>query len=100
MSTEPLLPYEMQTDVIGQTARMLRFYPKHISRLNLICVADMNNELLIKKIADMNSATLTGRLIYPIYSNNYKNCALLFAYVVPSTRKPDNNFHNGLTYFD
>ena len=28
--TEPLIPHETQTDVIGQTARMLRLFHEHI----------------------------------------------------------------------
>ena len=74
MSNEPFIPYETQTDVIGQTARMLRLFHEHSCRLNLMCVADMNNETPMKMLADMNKATLTGRLRYHIYSNNYQNC--------------------------
>ena len=102
MSTKPFIPHETQTNVIGQTARMLRLFYEHICRLNLICVADMNNETLMKVLADMNNAALTGRLRYHIFSNNYHNCACHFVYVVLSTKKLDNNFafHNSLTYFD
>ena len=75
MSNEPFIPHETQTDVIGQAARMLRLFHEHGCRLNLMCVADMNNEISMKMLADMNKATLTGRLRYHIYSNNYQNCA-------------------------
>ena len=75
VSNEPFIPHETQTDVIGQTARMLRLFHKYSCRLNLTCVADMNNETPMKKLANMNKATLTGRLRYHIYSNNYQNFA-------------------------
>ena len=52
------MPYETQTGVIGQTAKMLRLFHEHICRLNLICFGDINNETLMKILAEMNNATL------------------------------------------
>ena len=75
VSIEPFIPHETQIDVIGQTARVFMLFHKHSCRLNWMYVSDMNNETLIKMLADMNKATLTAIKIPFFPPVIKKNCA-------------------------